>query len=180
LPAGDLCGLKRRTRATAIWFVHRQLIDGVVYFLNNRRDRAEFIDARFRVSGKAPELWHADSGVIEPAPYREDDDRTVVPLNLDPHDAVFVVFRKSATQGQHKIPATVREPLYTLMGPWDVHFQQRRGAPQRAVLTELESWSPNTDAGIRYFSGTASYEKTFQVPRSWLTRGQSLEIDPGE
>jgi hypothetical protein len=164
---------------TSVSFVHRQLADGDLYFLNNRQDHAEYIEARFRVSGKAPELWHADSGLMEPVSYREDGDRTIVPLNLDPRDAVFVVFLKPADEHERKVPETVREPLYTLRGPWDVRFQEHRGAPARAVFTELESWSTNTDAGIRYFSGTASYEKTFEVPASWLVRGQSLEIDLG-
>jgi hypothetical protein len=164
---------------TIVWFVHRQLTDGDLYFVNNRQDHSEYIEARFRVSGKAPELWHADSGAIEPVSYRQDGGQTIVPLQLEPHDAVFVVFRKPTNEIERVIPELVRESLYTLNGPWAVRFQEHRGAPERAVFAELESWSMNSDAGIKYFSGTASYEKTLEVPASWLVSGQSLEIDLG-
>ena len=47
---------------TRILFVHRKLVDGDIYFLDNRNDRDETIDATFRMAGKAPELWHAETG----------------------------------------------------------------------------------------------------------------------
>ncbi len=40
-------------------FLHRKLDDGDLYFVDNREDRAENVDATFRVDGKAPELWDA-------------------------------------------------------------------------------------------------------------------------
>ena len=40
-------------------FVHRKLGDGDIYFVANRGDRTESVDATFRVTGKAPELWRA-------------------------------------------------------------------------------------------------------------------------
>ncbi len=55
---------------TSILFVHRKLADGDIYFVDNRNDRDEVFDASFRVQGKAPELWHPDSGQLEPASYQ--------------------------------------------------------------------------------------------------------------
>ncbi len=46
-------------------FVHRKLADGDLYFVDNRSDRDETVDATFRVTGKAPELWHAETGKLE-------------------------------------------------------------------------------------------------------------------
>jgi len=43
---------------TALLFVHRTLPDGELYWVNNRQARVESVEATFRVSGKAPELWH--------------------------------------------------------------------------------------------------------------------------
>jgi hypothetical protein len=81
---------------TALLFVHRTLPDGEVYWVNNRQPRAESVEATFRVTGKAPEIWHPDTGLVEPAAYRVQDGRTTVPLRLEVDDAVFVVFRKAA------------------------------------------------------------------------------------
>ncbi|MET0179506.1 MAG: glycosyl hydrolase, partial [Novosphingobium sp.] len=79
-----------------IAFVHRRLSDGDSYFLANRKDRAETIEARFRVTGKAPELWHADTGAIEPVSYRIENGATIVPLTLAPEQSLHVVFRRPA------------------------------------------------------------------------------------
>jgi hypothetical protein len=64
-------------------FVHRKLIDGDSYFLVNRNNRKEAIEAHFRVTGKAPELWHAETGAFEDVSYRIAGGETVVPLSLD-------------------------------------------------------------------------------------------------
>jgi hypothetical protein len=167
------------TADSSVWFVHRRLADGDLYYVNNRRDRAEQIEARFRTSGTAPELWHADTGVIEPASYRIQGDDTIVPLQLDPHDAVFVVFRKASLQRERQIPRPIRQPVAHVTGPWRLYFQPHRGAPDLVTLTALTSWSTNSDPGIRYFSGTARYETHLKVPASWLTKGYRTEIDLG-
>jgi hypothetical protein len=164
---------------TAIWFVHRHLGDSDIYFVNNRQNATERIEVSFRVNGKAPELWHADTGMTEQASYRMQSDRTVVPLQLDPHDAVFVVFRKPTQQLKCTLPEVVRQPVATVAGPWEVHFQSGRGAPDQATFTQLESWSANSDPSIRYFSGTAAYETSLQAPASWFAKGERLEIDLG-
>jgi alpha-L-rhamnosidase/F5/8 type C domain len=164
---------------TTVWFVHRRLTEGDLYFINNRQDRTERIEAQFRVSGKAAELWHADTGRVEPASYRQEGNHTIVALNLDPHDAVFVVFRKPAHQHECYVAEPIRQPAGTLTGPWRVNFQPGRGAPEQAIFTELTSWTANLDPGIKYFSGTASYEAILNAPASWLAKDQRVEIDLG-
>jgi hypothetical protein len=164
---------------TTVWFVHRRLDDGDLYFVNNRQERAEHIEARFRVIGKEPELWHADTGVAEPTSYRIEGNHTIVPLRLDPRDAVFVVFRQDTQQRERKIAEPIRKPLGAVAGPWQVRFPPGRGAPAQALFKELESWTTQSDSGIKYFSGTATYETHLNVPASWLAQGQRVEIDLG-
>jgi len=78
-------------------YIHRNVDGADVYLVSNQRYRAMNADCSFRVSGRAPELWHADTGVIEPAPaWREENGRTIVPLQFDPAGSVFVVFRNPA------------------------------------------------------------------------------------
>ena len=52
--------------------------------------------------------------------------------------------------------------LTTVDTPWNVQFQPKRGAPAEAVFDKLYSYSENADAGIKYFSGIASYTNTFK------------------
>ncbi len=81
--------------------IHR-LIDGAdVYFVSNQNYQPASVECTFRVDGRTPELWHGDSGETGDAPvYRFDGGRTVVPLQLDPAESVFVVFRHAAS-GKH-------------------------------------------------------------------------------
>jgi hypothetical protein len=164
---------------TRILFVHRRLADGDVYFVDNRRDRDETVDATFRVTGKAPELWHAETGTSEPVSYAFVDGGTKVPLHLEPWGTVFVVFRKAAAQPSFSLPATVETPIATLEGPWDLSFEPNRGAPPTAKLDKLASWSDSDDMGVRYFSGSATYAIAVNAPPEWFNVGSHVWIDLG-
>ena len=54
----------------------------------------EYRDA---ITGKVPELWHAETGTFEPVSYRIAKDETVVPMTLNAEESVHIVFRKPAT-----------------------------------------------------------------------------------
>ena len=47
-------------------FVHRKVADGDLYFVDNRGDHDSTVDASFRVTGKAPELWYAETATSKP------------------------------------------------------------------------------------------------------------------
>ncbi len=165
---------------TRIAFVHRKLADGDIYFLDNRNDRDETVDATFRVNGKLPELWHAETGKSEAVSYKIADGRTTVPLHLEPWGTVFIVFRKPAAALSRTLPGVEETVLTTIDGPWDVRFQESRGAPASITLDKLVSWSDSTNAGVKYFSGAGTYTKSIQAPADWFKPGARLWIDLGE
>jgi len=165
---------------TRLLFVHRKLDNGDLYFIDNRKNRAETVDATFRVTGKAPELWHADTGVIEPASYSSAGGHTTVPLHLEPWGTVFVVFRTPAEKTSVQLPKITHTTLATLGGPWTVTFQPDRGAPPSTTLTTLASWTDSTDKGVKYFSGTGTYTQTVQAPQAWFKPGAHLWLDLGD
>ena len=160
-------------------FIHRSLPDGEIYFLVNRSGRREVIEASFRVAGMAPELWHAENGTVEPLSYRMTTDRTVVPLDLAPQDAVFVVFRSPTTKRVRQVSPSRWLPIATLAGPWEVRFQPGRGAPPAATLARLVPLQDHPDAAIRYFSGEATYRQTVTLPAT-VRSGGPLMLDLGE
>jgi hypothetical protein len=165
---------------TRIEFVHRKVADGDIYFLDNRNDRDETVDASFRVTGKAPELWHAETGKSELVSYAIADGRTTVPLHLEPWGTVFVVFHKPATMAARMVPAVEETRLTTVEGPWNVSFQEHRGAPASATLDKLTAWNDNADAGIKYFSGAGTYTKTILAAADWFKPGATIWIDLGD
>ncbi|MGB7546297.1 MAG: glycosyl hydrolase [Terracidiphilus sp.] len=165
---------------TTLLFLHRKLANGDLYFVDNRSDRNETVDATFRVTGKAPELWHAETGKSEPASFTIADGRTTVPLKLEPWGTVFVVFRKATRETSRTLPAQTETELATISGPWMVSFSPNLGAPPAITLDKLSSWSDNSDPGVKYFSGTGSYTKTVDAPAGWLKPGAHVWLDLGD
>jgi len=165
---------------TEILFVHRRINDTDIYWVNNRNDRFEDIDAAFRVSGKAPELWDPETGNINDVSYRIENGVTNVPLRLKPNDAIFIVFRNKTDKLSRKLPVKDKKQLEVLEGTWDVSFQPDRGAPEKIEMEKLGSWSENEDAGVKYFSGTATYSRSIHVPRQWIQSDGNIVLDLGE
>ena len=162
-----------------VMFIHRRLDDGDLYFLSNRRDRPETIAASFRVHGREPELWDPATGLWRPVSYSIAGDRTDVSVPLDRFGSVFVVFRTPADAPPVAVPVPTRETVTELKGPWSVAFQPDRGAPAAARFEQLADFRDNADAGIRYFSGIASYTHDLRLDRKSLAASR-LWLDLGE
>jgi hypothetical protein len=164
--------------AKTVW-LHRALADGDLYYLANQKDAPELVEARFRVTGKEPELWNPVTGETRPASYRIDADATVVRFDLAERQSQYVVFRKPATIKARDVEAPVETVAATLDGPWTLAFAGP-GAPAAArTLTKLASWTEQADPAARYFSGTATYRRT--VPISAKQRGKGrVFLDLGD
>jgi hypothetical protein len=64
-------------------------------------------------------------------------------------------------------------------GNWDITFLKGRPSlPETAKLQKLGSWTELSDSAV-YFSGTARYTVTFDVPKSVLTK-KGLQLDLGD
>jgi hypothetical protein len=205
--------------ASDLAYTHRVASAADIYFVSNQRRQADTADCTFRVSGQTPELWHPETGVIERAPvWHEQDGRTVVHLNFDPAESVFVVFRSPASGNQivsanvqpawqmgsdakgglwvqatsngraefrtttgrilQAMAANVPAPQ-AVAGEWTLNFPPNWGAPASVTLDKLISWTDHTNRGVKYFSGTASYEKDIHISADRLQAGRELWLDLG-
>ena len=294
--------------------IHRVINGADVYFVSNQRNQNATAMCTFRVTGKQPELWHPETGMVEMAtegpatqPTRYG---TTIQLRLKPAESVFVVFRREirdpglirvtrlgettpvakpitilkaryetadgrgtdVTQqvagllahGDTEIEATnsnfgdpavntvkrlvveyrigtetrrssvaeneslsfglggpsrsvtdydlraagpnaftlyawepgrwevetahrsaklkVREPLRQLIeGAWSVQFAPKLGAPAQASFATLLPWNRHSNPGIKYFSGSATYEKSFRYEAARLESGdRRVRLDLGD
>jgi hypothetical protein len=301
--------------ATHLAYAHRVAGDADIYFVSNQRRQFDSAECTFRVNGKIPELWHPDTGVIEPAPvWSAQNGRTTVRLDFEPAGSVFVVFKPGTASPDHLVAASGRfaaQPIhqaklkiqhavytatdgagkmdvteklsklagdgqlvvvasndalggdpaldqqkelrvdYTLdgkpgqaivhenetlalpatasigrspqwetsvaadgspvvkawsdgrvelraadgkklradakkipapqeiSGEWNLSFPPNWGAPPSVTLDRLISWTDCTNDGVRYFSGTATYEKKIEIPDDRLAAGRELWLDLG-
>ena len=165
---------------TKLFYVHRKTQNADIYWINNRNDRAEEVEVQLRVDSRVPELWHPETGQREPVTYSMSGGSTKVNLQLTPSDAVFLIFRNNTSQTSVSLPPTTQTVLTTVPGPWAVSFQSGRGAPSQTSFNNLISYSDHPEAGIKYFSGTATYTKRINAEKSWLSGNKVIRLDLGE
>lgn len=85
--------------AVSFDYVHRHTVGAEIYFVRNVSNVVTNATLSFRVHGRAPELWHADSGDSVPAlVYRDLGEQTEIPLAVPAYGSVFVIFRKPSTR----------------------------------------------------------------------------------
>jgi hypothetical protein len=207
-------------------YVHRQAGGADIYFLRNTEAKPLFAEVTLNVRGKAPELWHPDTGRAEQAAIFDaaPDGRTRMPLWLEPNGSVFVVLRRAVRRhfeqlskdgsalfpwdkattlpvqvsgsdltadapGRYTLKVAGGVALFAeigksetvvIAGPWTVRFTPGWGAPASVNFAGLQSWTENTDPGIRYYSGTATYAARFAVSAGQLANGRTLTLDLGD
>ena len=166
--------------APATDWIHYRLGDADVYFITELAGKAQSVAAAFRVAGRLPELWNpVDGSIREAATYSSAGGVTKLPLELGGYDSLFVVFRKAA-------PATARsaganlpawQEAQVLGGPWDVTFDSKWGGPVQPVRFEtLTDWSKHADAGIKFYSGKATYRTSFTLADNLAGKPLALEL----
>lgn len=121
------------------------------------------------------------TGAIRNLPeFRVEGGRTFLPLRFEPLQSWFVVFRspmaspRRTTEKNFPALRTVTE----IAGPWRVSFDPEWGGPESVTFDRLQDWTERPEEGIKYYSGTATYRKKFDMPsgtpgkRSYLTLGK--------
>ncbi len=164
-----------------IRFTHRRDGEAEVYFVANREPQAVEASCLFRIAGKQPELWDPMTGATRALPqFTERDGRTTIPMRFEAAQSFFVVFRapaKSNEPGAQNF--TPLKPAFSLTGSWEVSFDPKWGGPEKINFDSLADWSQRTEPGIKYYSGKATYRKTFEVPDALLALGQKCTLDLG-
>jgi len=179
LKKGIAKDLESNASAGHLSWIHRKTSNSDIYLVVNRTDTAADITLKFRISGYSPEIWDPLAGEIMPVGYNISGGKTIVPLQLNRRQALYIVMRNRTDVKSVTIAPPEPVILATIPGPWEIIFPEGLGAPEKAVLAGLESWTVNPVDGIKYFSGTATYRKTFTATKAMLQPGIKLVIDLG-
>jgi hypothetical protein len=182
-------------------WIHRQTADADIYFIANQADVPVHLQTRFRIAGKDVQIWRPMDGTatpadysagapmdertgnrqpgLQPAAYSREPGFTIVPLDLAERESVFVVFRNAAAAPARTSSPRLETTLAPIAGPWTLTFPPHFGAPPSIQLRQLTSWTENSDPGIQFFSGTATYSSTFNVPAAQLQAGRPIFLNLG-
>ena len=163
---------------TAVGYVHRRDGDAEIYFVTSRGERPESLQCSFRVTGKVAELWDPVSGGCTLAgESKEKNGITTLPLDFNPCGSVFVVFRDASAKQKANSPQMTT--AMELTGPWTVSFDPEWGGPATAAFDQLISWTERPEPGIKYYSGTATYRKTFDFRAASSSAEEEFTLDLG-
>ena len=144
-------------------FVHRHLPGTDFYWVRNFGKDVVSAEYMLRTpGGKVLEIWNPENGKqYEADSYSATPDGITATLEMAPESALFLVVKQDgpAAPKQPEVPTRA----LPVEGPWQVAFQEGRGAPAEALFEQLGDWSLNEDPGIRYFSGVAGYTTTLTL-----------------
>ena len=163
-------------------YIHRKSGETEIYFVINRTNQFQTRDFTFRVTGKRPEIWDAVSGkTIMAKAFHQANNCTTLSLEFDAFGSYFIVFRKPVAayangKAERNFPKLVE--LKKLEGSWNTTFDPKWGGPAKAKFPELINWTKRPEEGIKYYSGTAIYTKTFDLDNN--AKSARLFLDLGE
>jgi hypothetical protein len=86
---------------------------------------------------------------------------------------------KTAQGKQIQAPVKAVPAVRKITGPWEVRFAAGWGAPASKVFSRLISWTEDSDDGVKYFSGIATYHKQFNLSAEQLQDDRQIHLDLG-
>jgi hypothetical protein len=162
-----------------IRYTHRAGANWDAYFIANKTGESITSNATFRSTKGTPQLWDPLTGkVIALTEFKKQGAQTTIPVQLAAYQSYFVIFAKNAAPiaAAKKTNFTVPVTVTTLNGPWNVAFDPKWGGPKNIIFDELQDWTLRPEEDIKYYSGLATYTKTFDLA---ATTGR-LFIDLGQ
>lgn len=164
----------------SVRYIHRSLPDREIYFISNRTGKPVVENCIFRDGTLNVEVWDAITGEIRPLNNLTQEAGGIdIPIRFDAYQSYFIVFYHSKSDS----PATISnspdfpesQNLMTIEGPWKVAFDPRWGGPESVVFESLTDWTRRPEAGIRYYSGSATYTQTFDLKED-IHRGKNTRL----
>jgi hypothetical protein len=153
--------------------VHRRTADAEIYFVANTSNQNRKVEIAFRATGE-PEVWDGTSGrFLRTSVVRSDASRTYLALDFEPYRSYVVVFTKKSSL-PNAVAYSDTASTIDLNSDWSVSI----GSQPPVQMSKLHSWSD--DDATKYFSGIASYEKSFDISNEFLRSGKVIALDLGE
>lgn len=140
--------------------------------------------------GPAESVFVVFSGPISPGPHvtelTPDLGTDTATLAMEDENLVVTAWeqihcRATLSDGRDiAVDVTAPPPPVPVDGPWRLTFPPDWGAPPEVTLPQLISWPDHSDPGVRYFSGTATYYTTFDLPQWPLSANLDARLDLGD
>lgn len=134
---------------------------------------------RHHITGTDPETINLSAPIVPPKTAARIHSDAKGRLSLETREPGDYEFGTAAGHTGH-VSVKDAAPSLEVGGPWQLRFAPNGGAPASVRFDKLISWSEHSDAGVKYYSGDATYSKSLTLPREMLTKGKRLYLDLGE
>ncbi len=151
-----------------VGFIHRKLKDADLYLIANTGNLPRAFEARFRTARNNAETWNPLNGEI-----RNAGSGATLRMNLAPYESRIVLFTDHAASAAQRASTAAFAPI-DLSRDWKVTIDK---TGMTETMPTLRSWS--RDEAQKYYSGTATYEKTIEIPDD-VAKSSRVVLDFGE
>ena len=171
------CEAQAQEKPVELAWIHRRLGSKEIYFLSNPQKVPVNLLVTVRGKGNVVELFDPLDGSSRALPEKSlaADGRTTVSLCFEPNQAFFLVLREGKPTASTGKNFPELNAVATLEGAWLVTFDALwvkplppsaalRSKELTMVFDTLTDWSKRPEAGIKGYSGIATYRKTFDRP----------------
>ena len=156
--------------------IHRLHGKQHIYFVANISNISGDVQCSFPIAGLQPEKWDPVTGSMELIGAAQASGSLLINLYFAENQSCFIVFRKPPVAMNSAPTVGKSTTLLDISRDWNVRFDPALGGPSAVEFTSLEDWTLRPERGIRYYSGTAIYRKSFRLPRSDKARKVWLEL----
>jgi len=156
-------------------FVHRELPEADIYWIANFTGESWSGKVSFRSGQDNAAIFDAVSGKA----FRIACSKGTLDVCLNAGDAMFYVLSDEALDLPQARSYSSRKEILTLDRYWDVVFEQKGGEKAVETFSVLNDWSTNSDPVVKYFSGTANYKSSFELPAGALSGAEEVRLDLG-
>jgi hypothetical protein len=167
-------------------YTHQLIPSGEIYFVSNKTNAVVNDNCSFRVSKGSPELWNPMTGETRQlSDFETKKGQVQIPLQLEPYESYFIVFNQNSKTKPASSTGLKNfsqpDVLFEVNDAWKVSFDPKWGGPENVVFDKLVDWTSRPEEGIKYYSGTATYHKTINVPKNVVSdKKTDLFLDLGE
>ena len=157
-----------------VGFIHRKLSGGDLYFVANTAYETKHVTVHFRASARHAEMWDALTGEVAGLA-----DPGKIELDLEAYGSRLIYFSDDALSDEAKavMPQQARHETVKadLSHAWKVTLGDTGLSKQ---MDSLASWSD--EAQTKYFSGRATYQKSFDLALDPVPAGTRFLLDFGQ
>ncbi len=161
---------------STLWFSHRQLVDGDLYFVANHSKKVYHAPVSFRTTYPYAYFWSPTDGTRQLiGGTTRNGQQLTMPLHLEPNEAGFVVMTNERIEGLPTRRYDDQPENVVSIDRCDMNFEREKIQQKNQPLYD---WTQSNNPRIKYYSGDCLYSMSFKATKKELANQWLLRLPP--